>query len=91
MNNLHIPYVIDNQNHQMVDVLGRILEGHDGKSLDVATAYFNVRGFTLLKQGLRGLGSFRLLLGDEPQNGESVGLRPRAALRFDSRVERRSF
>ena len=47
MNNLHIPYVIDNQNHRMVDVLSRILAGHDGKSLDVATAYFNVQGFTL--------------------------------------------
>ena len=91
LNNLHIPYVIDNQNHQMVDVLGRILEGHDGKSLDVATAYFNVRGFTLLKQGLRGLGSFRLLLGDEPHNGESVGLRPRAALRLTQELNAAPF
>ena len=91
MNNLHIPYVIDNQNHHMVDVLGRILAGHDGKSLDVATAYFNVRGFTLLKQGLRGLGSFRLLLGDEPQDGESVGLRPRAALRLTQELNAAPF
>ena len=36
----------------MVNVLGRILAGHSGKSLDVATAYFNVRGFTLLQHGL---------------------------------------
>ena len=91
MNNLHIPYVIDNQNHHMVDVLGRILAGHGGKSLDVATAYFNVRGFTLLKQGLRGLGSFRLLLGDEPQDGESVGLRPRAALRLTQELNAAPF
>ena len=79
---IRIPYVIDNQNHCMADVLGRILATHTGKSLDIATAYFNVRGFTLLWQGLQGLGSFRLLLGDEPQNGESVGLRPRAASRL---------
>ena len=76
---MRIPYVIDNQKHRLADVLGGILTGHGGKSLDIATAYFNVRGFTLLQQGLQGLGSFRLLLGDEPRDGESVGLRPRAA------------
>ena len=76
---LHIPYVIDNQNHRMADVLGSILAGHAGKSMDVATAYFNVQGYSLLRQGLKGLGSFRLLLGEEPQDGGEVGLRPRAA------------
>ena len=79
---MYIPYVIDNQNHPLADVLCEVLGGHSGKSLDIATAYFNVRGFTLLQQGLQGLGSFRLLLGDEPQDGESVGLRPRAASRL---------
>ena len=79
---MYIPYVIDNQNHRMADVLSSILAGHGGKSLDIATAYFNIRGFTLLQPGLQVLGSFRLLLGDEPQEGESVGLRPRAASRL---------
>ena len=79
---MYIPYVIDNQSHRMADVLGDILTGHSGKSLDIATAYFNVRGFTLLHEGLQGLGSFRLLLGDEPRDGESIGLRPRAASRL---------
>ena len=77
---VHIPYVIDNEKHCMVDVLNGILVGHDGKSLDIATAYFNVRGFTLLQEGLQDLGSFRLLLGDEPKDGETIGLRPQAAL-----------
>ena len=79
---MYIPYVIDNQNHCMADVLAGILAGHAGRSLDVATAYFNVRGFTLVRQGLQGLGSFRLLLGDEPRDGESLGLRPQAASRL---------
>ena len=79
---MHIPYVIDNQNHRMADVLGGIIAVHGGKSLDIATAYFNVRGFALLQHGLRELGSFRLLLGDEPGDGESVGLGPRAASRL---------
>ena len=79
---MYIPYVIDNQSHLMADVLGEILAGHGGKSLDITTAYFNVRGFALLQEGLQGLGSFRLLLGDEPRDGEAIGLRPRAASRL---------
>ena len=39
-----IPYVIDNQAHRMAGVLNDILAQHAGKSLDVATAYFNIRG-----------------------------------------------
>ena len=79
---MRIPYVIDNQNHRMADVLNEILAGHGGKSLDIATAYFNVRGYTLIKNGLGNLGSFRLLIGDEPKDGLSVGLRPQAALQL---------
>ncbi len=75
-----IPYVIDNQAHRMAGVLNDILAQHAGKSLDIATAYFNIRGFTLLQQGLQNLGSLRLLLGDEPRDGAAIGLRPRAAL-----------
>ena len=82
MNAMHIPYVIDNQCQRLADVLCEVLGGHCGKSLDITTAYFNVQGFTLLQAGLQELGSFRLLLGDEPQDGESIGLRPRAASRL---------
>lgn len=71
---MQIPYVIDNQIHKMVDVLNRLLTGHAGKSVDVATAYFNIRGFRLVQKGLESLGSFRLLIGAEPDRGESVGL-----------------
>ncbi|MDP2950135.1 MAG: helicase-related protein [Chloroflexota bacterium] len=76
---MRIPYVIDNQQHHMADVLNAILSEHAGKSLDIATAYFNVQGFRLLQHGLEKLGSYRLLLGDEPEEGSSIGLRPRAA------------
>src|SRR5207249_8204825 len=74
---LRIPYVVDNETYRLADVLNQILAEHGGKSLDVATAYFNVQGFRLLRDGLTQLGSFRLLLGDEPADGASVGLRPR--------------
>ncbi len=74
-----IPYVIDNQHRRMACVLGKILEKHGGKSLDIATAYFNVQGFVLLQSGLQNLGSFRLLLGEEPHDGSELGLWPRSA------------
>src|SRR5438034_11549642 len=70
-----IPFVIDNQQHKMADVLNDLLHHHRGHSLDVATAYFNVGGWQLLRAGLNGLGNFRLLLGDEPEAGSDLGLR----------------
>jgi superfamily II DNA or RNA helicase len=72
---MHIPFVIDNQQHTMAEVLNDLLRHHKGHSLDVATAYFNVTGWQLLRDGLNGLGNFRLLLGDEPEAGSDLGLR----------------
>jgi superfamily II DNA or RNA helicase len=72
---MQIPFVIDNQQYKMAEVLNSILAQHHGKSLDIATAYFNVGGWQLLRDGLKGLGSFRLLLGDEPEAGSDLGLR----------------
>lgn len=74
-----MPFVIDNQRHKMADVLNELLAAHAGRSLDVATAYFNAGGWELLAAGLRGLGSFRLLLGDEPETGADLGLREAGA------------
>jgi SNF2 family DNA or RNA helicase len=75
---MKIPYVIDNQIHRLADILNTLLADHKGRSLDVATAYFTVGGFGLLKEGLLGLGNLRLLLGAEPTSGEQLGLRPHA-------------
>lgn len=75
---MKIPYVIDNESHRMADILNSLLNEHKGLSLDVATAYFTVGGFGLLKEGLLALGSLRLILGAEPTRGEQVGLRPTA-------------
>jgi len=77
---MRVPYVIDNQSHRLADILAGLLREHQGRSLDVATAYFTVGGFGLLKDGLLGLGNFRLLLGAEPTSGEQLGLRPDRAL-----------
>src|SRR5947209_9433600 len=70
-----IPFVIDNQQHKMADVLNALLSQHSGHSLDIATAYFNVGGWQLLRKGLDTLGNFRLLLGDEPEAGFDLGVR----------------
>ena len=83
LNAMYIPYVIDNQSNRMADVLcrdsgeaRRQVAGHCHRLLQRARVH------PACTQGLQGLGSFRLLLGDEPQDGESVGLRPRAASRL---------
>jgi len=72
---MNIPFVIDNQQHTMAQILNDLLGQHKGHSLDIATAYFNLGGWQLLRDGLNGLGNFRLLLGDEPEAGSDLGLR----------------
>jgi len=72
---MHIPFVIDNQQHKMADVLNTLLQQHNSHSLDIATAYFNVGDWHLLHKGLEELGNFRLLLGHEPEAGFDLGLR----------------
>lgn len=72
---MRIPYVIDNQSFRLADILSGLLHDHRAQSLDIATAYFTVGGFGLVRDGLSGLGNLRLLLGQEPATGEQVGLR----------------
>jgi hypothetical protein len=58
-----IPYVIDNDKHKLGDVLNQVLAEHAELAMDVATAYFNIQGYAVLAEGLKGVGSLRLLLG----------------------------
>lgn len=76
---MKLPYVIDNKIHILADILNDLLADERNRALDIATAYFNVGGFDLLRQGLQRLDSFRLLLGHEPGGGQDLGLRPGAA------------
>src|SRR5438105_10413935 len=73
-----IPFVIDNQEHRLRDALNELLAQSAGKLLDVATAYFAISGYRLVKESLHQVGAFRLLLGAEPHSGADVGLRPNA-------------
>lgn len=60
---MRIPYVIDNQQHKLTDVLNILLQSAAAvQHMDVATAYFNPWGYALLRDGLAGLKGFRLLI-----------------------------
>lgn len=73
---MNLPFVIDNAENKLADVLNRLLTVSAGKPVDIASAYFNVQGYRLVREGLAGLGAFRLLLGAEPATGVDLGLRP---------------
>jgi PLD-like domain len=69
------PFVIDNLAHRLADTLDELLARSVGKPLDIATAYFSISGYKIVKDGLHKLGGFRLLLGTDPQSGADVGLK----------------
>ena len=73
-----IPFVIDNQGHHLRDALNELLAQSAGKPLDIATAYFAISGYRLMKDGLHQVGAFRLILGAVPHSGADVGLKPKA-------------
>ena len=77
---MKLPYVVDNREHTLANVLNALLRDDPVRALDVATAYFNVGAFDLLREGLERLASFRLLLGAEPGGGEDLGLRQRICI-----------
>ena len=56
---MRIPYVIDNQSHKLADALNAILAERAGNALDIATAYFNVGGYRLLRGRLHSGGRCR--------------------------------
>ena len=72
-----LPYVIDNRTHNLADILNDLLRSDAVHALDIATAYFNVGGFDLVREGVEELSSFRLLLGAEPGGAGDLGLRTR--------------
>jgi superfamily II DNA or RNA helicase len=76
---MRIPYVIDNIEHRLADVLNDLLRGEPGLQLDIATAYFSIRGFQQLQATLPTVRRLRLLLGDKPIESADLGLRPDSA------------
>lgn len=71
-----VPFVIDNDQHRLGDVLNALLAETADRPLDIASAYFSISGYRLVKEGLHKVGAFRLLLGAEPHSGIDLGIRP---------------
>ena len=72
---MSFPFVIDNLSRRLADALSELLEQSVDRPLDIATAYFSISGYRIVKDGLHKLGAFRLLLGTDPQSGADLGLK----------------
>src|SRR5271157_104832 len=72
---MSFPFVIDNLSRRLADALSELLEQSVDRPLDIATAYFSIGGYRIVKDGLHKLGAFRLLLGTDPQSGTDLGLK----------------
>lgn len=59
-----IPDIVDNAEFQLFDVLNELLE--TPLPVDVASGFFNIGGYALVREKLNGISGFRLLLGREP-------------------------
>ena len=68
-----LPFVIDNQHHRMADALNELLAQTAGKPLDIATAYFAISGYRLVKNALHQVGS----VSARPGSGAARGGRYR--------------
>ncbi len=44
-----LPYVIDNGQHKLADVVNQALKDHRDLAMDIATAFFNIRGYGMLR------------------------------------------
>lgn len=68
--------IIDNgEGNKLVSFLNSILKENPKTNFDVATAFFNVKAFAMLKESLKGVAKFRLLLGKTPEieNEKTLG------------------
>lgn len=81
-----IPFVIDNDQYRLAEVLNELLDASEGRPLDVASAYFSISGFRLVRVGLNKVGAFRLLLGAEPESGSDIGMRPNERKAHEARL-----
>jgi superfamily II DNA or RNA helicase len=75
-----IPDLIDNERHRLGDVLKGLLANSPDLRLDVATAFFNLRGLEALEPEIERLRALRLLLGQEQEQAFVLGERLLAEL-----------
>ncbi|HEY3968185.1 MAG TPA: helicase-related protein [Planctomycetaceae bacterium] len=74
---MSLPAVIDNADHRLADALNELLGQCAGSPIDIATAYFAISGYRLVREKLHQTGVVRLLIGSSPETGADIGMRPR--------------
>src|SRR3972149_8330928 len=67
--------IIDNDKESLANWLKIFLEEDPKTNLDIATAFFGIEAYTILKDSLEGIKRFRLLLGKSPEikNDKTLG------------------
>lgn len=68
--------IIDNsEGNKLVEFLNVALKDSPKTKFDIATAFFNVQAFSMIKDNLNGVEKFRLLLGKPPEidNNQTLG------------------
>ena len=65
--------IIDNSKTKLSVFLNKILELEPNANLDVASAFFKVEGFSLVKENVGKVAKFRLLLGKSPEMEKKGG------------------
>jgi len=68
--------IIDNsEGNKLVSFLNNVLRETPNTNLDIATAFFNIQAFAMIKDNLNGIKNFRLLLGKTPEinNEKTLG------------------
>lgn len=60
--------IIDNsEDNKLATFLNEVLKSSSNGNLDIASAFFNVQAYAMLKDNLNGVKRFRLLLGKSPE------------------------
>ena len=80
--------IIDNsEENKLVAFINTALEDNPKTNLDIGTAFFDVKAFTLIKDNLEGVTRFRLLLGKAPEEKNSNTLGDILLNRIKNEVE----
>ena len=69
------PIIDNSEGNKLSDFLNLALKESQGTRLDIASAFFNIKAFSMIKDNLGGIKSFRLLLGKAPDiyNNSTLG------------------
>ena len=66
--------IIDNSKTTLAGFLKEVLQLPQDHSLDIATAFFNIKAYELVKEEIKNVKYFRLLLGKSPDLGSKTSL-----------------